>query len=54
MIQTKLNFVGLWADFPQASDFISYFEETWSGKIAMWITGNQNFPNCGHDINVAI
>ena len=52
--RAKLKIGNMRDDFPQASDFIHYFEETWSGKTAMWVTNNQNFPHCGQDNNVAI
>ena len=52
--RAKLKIGSMRDDFPQASDFIHYFEETWSGKTAMWVTDNQNFPHCGQDNNVAI
>ena len=40
VIRAKLKIDGMRDDFPQASDFIHYFEEIWSGKIAMWITNS--------------
>ena len=52
--RAKVKIVGMRDDFPQARDFIHYFEETWSGKTAMWVTGNRNFPHCGQDTNAAI
>ena len=48
------DIAGLRVTFPAADGFVSYFEETWSGKTAMWVTGNRNFPHCGHDTNAAI
>jgi hypothetical protein len=52
--RAKLKIAGMRDDFPQANDFIHYFEETWSGKTAMWVIDNRNFPHCGHDTNAAI
>ena len=52
--RAKEKIRGLRQRFPAAEAFIDYFEETWSGKTAMWVTANRNFPHCGQDTNAAI
>ena len=54
VIRAKQKINGIRHTFPAAEGFVSYFEETWSGKTAMWVTGNRNFPHCGQDTNAAI
>lgn len=54
VLRAKQKIAGLRQRFPCAGGFISYFEETWSGKTAMWVTANRNFPHCGQDTNAAI
>ena len=52
--RARQKIAGLREKFPAAEAFVSYFEETWSGKTSMWITGNRNFPHCGQDTNAAV
>ena len=54
VIRAKQKIAGLRHTFPEAEGFVSYFEDTWTGKTTMWVTGNRNFPHCGQDTNVAI
>lgn len=52
--RAKEKFIELKTKYPNAKLFMVYFEDTWMGKIEMWVTGNRNIPHANQDTNAAV